>query len=107
MVLRHLVPNWYDKLGVNFRSVKLCGQIYLTRVLYCYQNSEIWRPCDADSTGTQAFRFRIMAAGEDAYKRALPLKTLNLSSSFRWTALTKARKSCCLVAARRASSASE
>ena len=79
VLLRDLVTSLYDKLGPNFKSQKVVGQLCDTPILYCYENSQIWRPCTTDETGTQAWRFEIVAAGGDAYDRELPLKTPPLS----------------------------
>ena len=77
--LRDLFPNPYEKLGPNFKQLKVAGQICITPILYCYENTQIWRPCQTDATGTQASRFEIVSAGHDAYDRALPLKSPPLS----------------------------
>jgi hypothetical protein len=77
--LRDLVTNSYEKLGPRFRHVKVVGQLCVAPILYCYENTQIWRPCETDSTRTQASRFEIVAAGGDAYDRALPLKIPSLS----------------------------
>lgn len=79
VLLRDLVTTLYDKLGTNFKSQKVVGQLCDTPILYCYEHSQIWRPCSTDATGTQAWRFEIVAAGADAYDRELPLKTPTLS----------------------------
>jgi hypothetical protein len=77
--LRDLFPNMYVQLGPKFRQLKVAGQICINPVLYCYENAQIWRPLQVDSTETQATRFEIVAAGQDAYNRALPLKIPSLS----------------------------
>lgn len=77
--LHDLIPNMYEKLGPKFRQQKVVGQICMTPILYCYENAQIWRPLQTDATGTQAGRFEIVAAGQDAYDRALPLKIPSLS----------------------------
>ena len=97
MLLRDLVAAWYVKLGVNYKSVKICGQIYFTYVLYSYENSEIWRPCETDGTGTQASRFRIIAAGQDAYDRPLPLKSPHLPSNEEFPVLRAKRRPAVLI----------
>lgn len=79
ILLRDLVPSLYDKLGPNFKSQKVVGQLCDTPILYRYENCQIWRPCSTDDTGTQASRFEIVAAGADAYERELPLKIPALS----------------------------
>src|SRR5882762_6304475 len=69
----------YSDLGLGFRSQKVTGQICSCPVLYCYENRKIWRPCETDETGTQAFRFKIVSEGADAYDRSSPLKNPDLS----------------------------
>jgi hypothetical protein len=79
ILLRDLVTSLYEKLGPKFRHAKVVGQLCVTPILYCYENAQIWRPCETDGTRTQASRFEIVAAGGDAYDRPLPLKTPTLS----------------------------
>lgn len=79
VLLRDIVANVYEKLGPKYRQEKAIGQLCDTPILYCYENSQIWRPCETDVTGTHASRFEIVAAGSDAYDRELPLKAPSLS----------------------------
>lgn len=66
-ILQELVSDFYVKLGVDFRAKLAAGQICEAPVLYCYENSEIWRPLDLDNSGTSASVFRQIAKPSDAY----------------------------------------
>lgn len=74
ILLRDLVPSLYDKLGPNFKSQKVVGQLCDTPILYRYENCQIWRPCSTDDTGTQASRFEIVAAGKDGAPSEVALR---------------------------------
>jgi hypothetical protein len=66
--LHELISPFYVKLGDDYRSKLVVGQICFTCVLYSYENREIWRPLNLDSSGTSATAFKIEAEPGDAYK---------------------------------------
>ena len=63
----------------NFRF----GQIFWTHAYYPHENLEFWRPIPdrSEPTKTIASQFRITAAGQDAFKRALPLQAPKLKQT--------------------------
>jgi hypothetical protein len=66
--LHEFISPFYVKLGEDYRSKLVVGQICITPVLYCYENREIWRPMSLDTSGTSATIFKIEAQPGDAYK---------------------------------------
>jgi hypothetical protein len=95
--LRDIVANLYEKLGSKYKQQKVIGQLCDTPILYCYENSQIWRPCETDVTGTQASRFEIVSAGADAYDRELPLKTPPLSIQEEFSVVRAKRRPVVLI----------
>ena len=59
---------FYKKLGLDYHSKLVHGQLCKAIVHYCYENEEIWRPITLDSSGTFATAFQIEAKPGDAYK---------------------------------------
>lgn len=76
-----LVGTFYEKLGADFRRNVCAGQICLTHIHYSQENREIWRPDGYDGTQTRAERFRIVAAGEDAYRKQFPMTAPKLETN--------------------------
>lgn len=68
MPLHECISPFYAKLGGDYRSNLVVGQICETKVLYCYENQEIWRPINLDTSGTFASVFKIEAQPSDAFK---------------------------------------
>lgn len=68
------------KLGADFHSNLIVGQICETTVLYCYENREIWRPINLDTSGTYASFFKIEAQPGDAYKSSRILHSPKLEA---------------------------
>ena len=75
MPLHELISPFYVKLGTDYRSKLVVGQICFTSVLYCYENREVWRPISLDTSGTFASAFKI-----DAYKSARILHSPKLEA---------------------------
>jgi len=68
------------KLGLDYASKLVVGQICLTSVLYSYENREIWRPLGLDSSGTSASVFKVEAEPGDAYKSGTLLHSPRLEA---------------------------
>lgn len=66
--LDELISTQFEKLGSDFRKNLRVGQICRAPVLYCYESSEIWRPCGLDMSGTMATYFNPISQPGDAYK---------------------------------------
>jgi hypothetical protein len=77
--------NFYEKLPLGYHNdANFCfGQIFWTHAYYPHENLELWRPVmdPAEPTKTIASQFRIVAAGQDAFKRNLPLASPRLETN--------------------------
>ena len=75
----------YKKLPLGYHNdANFCfGQIFWTHAYYPHENLELWRPVPdpAEPTKTLASQFRITAAGQDAFKRTLPLHAPKLETN--------------------------
>jgi hypothetical protein len=79
-LLQDLVSDFYVKLGLDYRARLVVGQICDAPVLYCYENSEIWRPASLDSSGTSASTFQQIPKPGDAYKSGRLLHSPHLGA---------------------------
>ncbi|HET8580807.1 MAG TPA: hypothetical protein VFL31_07395 [Nitrospiraceae bacterium] len=77
--------NFYKKLPLGYHNdANFCfGQIFWTHAYYPHENLELWRPVidPNEPTRTTAANFRITPAGQDAFKRTLPLQTPRLETN--------------------------
>jgi hypothetical protein len=77
--------NFYRKLPLGYHNeANFCfGQIFWTHAYYPHENVELWRPVPEpnEPTRTIASQFRISAAGQDAFKRTLPLHAPKLETN--------------------------
>ncbi len=80
MPLHELIKPFYVKLGEDYRSKLVIGQICLTSVIYTYENRQVWRPSALDSSGTRANLFKIEAEPGDAYQSNTLLHTPRLEA---------------------------
>ncbi len=80
MALHEYISPFYVKLGNDYASKLIIGQICLSAVLYSYENREIWRPVGLDASGTSATIFKIEAKPGDAYKSGFLLHTPKLEA---------------------------
>jgi hypothetical protein len=76
---------YYKKLPLGYHNeANFCfGQIFWTHAYYPHENLELWRAVldPAEPTKTIASQFRITAAGQDAFKRSLPLHAPKLETN--------------------------
>jgi hypothetical protein len=76
---------YYKKLPLGYHNdANFCfGQIFRTHAYYPHESLELWRPISdpAEQTKTIASQFRITTAGQDAFKRTLPLQTPKLETN--------------------------
>lgn len=76
---------YYKKLPLGYHNeANFCfGQIFWTHAYYPHENLELWRPIldPSEPTKTIASQFRISAAGQDAFKRGLPLHAPKLETN--------------------------
>jgi len=75
-----IVNSFYVKLGLDYRSKLVHGQICFSVVHYCYENRQIWRPSGLDSSSTQATFFQIEPSPGDAYSSGRVLHTPKLGA---------------------------
>jgi hypothetical protein len=76
MLIDELLPNgYYEAIPVAERNELRFGNIYKTHCYYSHENLQLWRPVidPAEPTKTIATNFRIESAGQDAFKRTIPL----------------------------------
>ncbi len=73
----------YKKLPLGFHSHFSFGQIFWTHAYYPHENLELWRPIfdPGRQTKTYASSFQIVAAGQDAFKRSIPLASPKLETN--------------------------
>jgi hypothetical protein len=76
---------FYKKLPLGYHNEAnfRFGQIFWTHAYYPHENLELWRPVldPAEPTKTMAAQFRITTAGQDAFKRTLPLHVPRLETN--------------------------
>lgn len=76
---------FYKKLPLGYHDdANFCfGQVFWTHAYYPHENLELWRPVmdSTEPTKTIASQFRITAAGQDAFKRTLPLQVPRLETN--------------------------
>ncbi|MBV9762095.1 MAG: hypothetical protein JO340_16140 [Acidobacteriaceae bacterium] len=76
---------YYKQLALGYHNEAnfSFGQIFWTHAYYPHENLELWRPVlDAgEPTKTIASQFRITTAGQDAFKRNLPLHAPRLETN--------------------------
>ncbi len=80
MPLHELIKPFYVKLGDDYRTKLVVGQICIISVLYTYENRQVWRPVGLDNSGTSATFFKIEAEPGDAYKSGTLLHTPRLEA---------------------------
>jgi hypothetical protein len=78
VLLHHLIEDFYEKLGLDYRTNLRLGQICRGPILYSYENAEIWRPSRYDGSQTNATDFRVTAQPGDAYTCTTTIHTPRL-----------------------------
>jgi hypothetical protein len=74
---------FYKKLPLGYHSNFSFGQFFWTHAYYPHENLELWRPFpEADEpTKTIASRFQLVTAGQDAFRRNIPLAAPKLETN--------------------------
>jgi hypothetical protein len=92
------LPVFFDDLVEPFyskcpKSVDLFqfGQIFMAPAYYPHQRLDLWRPDNVDQKLGTATNFRIVTAGNDAFRRSAPYNSPQLASNEEFIAL-KAKK---------------
>jgi hypothetical protein len=75
--------DFYKTLPLGFHRTFAIGQIFRTHTYYPHENLEFWRPIPEpdEPTKTIATTFQLMSAGEDAFKRRIPLASPRLETN--------------------------
>jgi len=68
------------------------GQFCYTFVPYATENLQLWRPAQYDASQTAATDFRIAAAGQDAFARAVPLYAPKLETNEEFVVMKAKRR---------------
>ncbi len=74
---------FYKKLPLGFHSHFTFGQFFRTHAYYPHENLQLWRPIpDANEpTKTIASAFQMVPAGQDAFRRGIPLAAPKLETN--------------------------
>jgi hypothetical protein len=68
------------------------GQLCYTFVPYATENLQLWRPTQYDASQTAATDFRIAAASQDAFARAVPLHSPKLETNEEFVVMKAKRR---------------
>lgn len=79
----YFADNYFKQLPVGFHQHFSFGQLFKTHAYYPHENLELWRPVfdAAEPTKTFATNFQIVPAGQDAFKRIIPLAAPKLETN--------------------------
>ena len=74
---------FYKELPLGFHHHFSFGQLLKTHTYYPHENLELWRPVfdPTEPTKTIASRFQPQAAGQDAFRRTIPLAVPKLETN--------------------------
>ncbi len=74
---------FYRKLDLDYRRHQSFGQFFWTHAYYPHEDLQIWRPIPdpAEPTKSRASAFQMVAAGQDAFRRTIPLATPKLETN--------------------------
>ena len=75
--------DFYKQLPLDYRTRFSFGQFYWTHAYYPHENLQLWRPKldPNEPTKTIASEFHIVPAGQDAFRRSIPLATPKLETN--------------------------
>jgi hypothetical protein len=90
---------FYKQLPLGYHATFSFGQFFWTHAYYPHENLELWRPVPDpnEPTKTIASAFRITAAGQDAFRRNLPLHTPKLETNEEFLVIRAKRRPVLLV----------
>ncbi len=74
---------FYRQLPLGFHKNFSFGQVFRTHAYYPHENLELWRPVldPSEQTKTFASQFQMVAAGQDAFRRNIPLASPKLETN--------------------------
>ncbi|MCA9423261.1 MAG: hypothetical protein KC592_19735 [Nitrospira sp.] len=75
--------NYYKRLSLSEKFTLSFGQFFWTHAYYPHENLEFWRPVldPMEPTKTFASKFQIQSAGQDAFRRSIPLQAPKLETN--------------------------
>jgi len=75
--------SFYKELPLGYHQHFSFGQLFWTHAYYPHENLELWRPIfdPTEPTKTVASRFQLQAAGQDAFRRNIPLASPKLETN--------------------------
>jgi hypothetical protein len=90
---------FYKQLPLGYHATFSFGQFFWTHAYYPHENLELWRPVPDPNapTKTIASAFRITPAGQDAFRRNLPLHTPRLETNEEFLVIRAKRRPVLLV----------
>jgi hypothetical protein len=93
--------SFYKKLPLGYHNeANFCfGQIFWTHAYYPHEHLELWRPVPdpTEPTKTIASQFRITPAGQDAFRRTLPLHLPKLETNEEFIVVRAKRRPVVLI----------
>lgn len=91
--------NFYKQLPLGHHKHFSLGQIFTTHAYYPHEHLELWRPVldPAEQTKTFASQFQIVAAGQDAFRRGIPLAAPKLETNEEFLVIRAKRRPVVLV----------
>jgi hypothetical protein len=95
----YFADGFYKELPLGYHQYFSFGQIFRTHTYYPHEHLELWRPIpDANEpTKTIASHFQIQAAGQDAFKRNIPLAAPKLETNEEFLVVRAKRRPVLLV----------
>jgi len=95
----YFADDFYKELPLGYHQHFSFGQIFRTHTYYPHEHLELWRPIpDANEpTKTIASHFQIQAAGQDAFKRNIPLAAPKLETNEEFLVIRAKRRPVLLV----------
>jgi hypothetical protein len=90
---------FFKQLPLGYHSHFSFGQIFRTHAYYPHEHLELWRPIldSSEPTKTSASQFKIQAAGQDAFRRNIPLATPRLETNEEFVVIRAKRRPVMLV----------
>ena len=91
--------SFYKQLPLGYHSRFSFGQFFWTHAYYPHENLELWRPIldPGEPTKTIASTFRIVSAGQDAFRRTIPLASPKLETNEEFIVVRAKRRPVLLI----------
>jgi hypothetical protein len=90
---------FYKQLPLGYHSHFAFGQFFWTHAYYPHEHLQLWRPIPDpnEPTKTMASAFQIVAAGQDAFRRTLPLGSPKLETNEEFIVVRAKRRPVLLI----------